>query len=246
MPSQIDCSVISLLNSPRRPHVHEHLAEKGLGFQFFDAVDGRSLPEQFKSHLSFWTQNNITRKRLLPGEVGVFASHYSLWKETAQAGRPRIILEDDVFLTSYAETVVQTLPNLLKQFDFVRLHQTVHGETGVGVYEGIQVSRCHCAKDAALAYAISARAARKFVEHADTWPEPVDHYIASTYIHGVDVYVVSPCAAEIQEQFESSIQPQKRTRVPVWLKPVVKPIHFLNKQRINLHLLRQRAKIQRA
>lgn len=243
MEPPIACSVISLPGSSRRPHVAGHLGQHGVDFEFFDAVDGRELPSEFRGFLSYWTQNNITRKRLLPGEVGVFASHYSLWQETAKSGCSRVIVEDDVYLTEHARSVLDSLPALLHQFGFIRLHRTVHGESPAGCVNGLSVARCHCAKDAALAYALTATAARRLVSYAQKWPEPVDHYISSSYLHGVDIYVVNPNAAEIREQFDSSIQPTRRTQVPFWMKPAVKPIHFLNKQRLNYHLHRQRSKI---
>ena len=245
MTDMLDCSVISLVGSPRRAHVSEHLREHQIPFQFFDAIDGRLLPERFHRHLSFWTQNNITRKRLLPGELGVFASHFSLWQEVADSGRPRVIFEDDIYLTESTAIAFPRLSSLAEEFGFVRLHATVHGTRPVGQRGKLTVSLCMCPKDAALAYALTPEVARRLVDCAAVWAEPVDHFISSTYVHGIEVHVVEPCMAEIREQFDSSIQPGKRTTIPLWLKPFVKPVHFANKHRIGRQLRRQKRMLSR-
>lgn len=226
----VQCLVISLKDSPRRPHVVNHLAEENIPFEFFDAKDGRNLSNEFASLQSFWTKHNIIRKRLLPGELGCFASHYSIWKRCASSNVPHLVFEDDIALNEHTAHVMSQLPGLVERLGFIRLHPTVHGKVAVGSHEGIEIHQCYAPKDATLAYCLCPAAAKNLVANCNSWSAPLDHYVASTYRHGVDIYELSPCIARSQEEFESSVQPSKRVRVPLWMRPFVKPIHGINKR----------------
>ena len=91
--------VISLAReAERRARMAQELA--GFDFEFFDAVDGRTLDGAQYAHRLDAEWFRIMRGReLAPGEIGCFLSHYGLWERLVAAGTPcALILEDDARL----------------------------------------------------------------------------------------------------------------------------------------------------
>jgi len=86
--------IISLESSTaRRDLCVGMMGAAGLPFSFFDAVDGRSLSAQAKSHIYDETANCERFKRpLSPSEIGCYLSHLKLWEHIAEGRTPAALV----------------------------------------------------------------------------------------------------------------------------------------------------------
>lgn len=99
--------VISLVrDAERREAMNRELA--GIEFKFFDAVDGRKLDESHyrrRMQADWWRV--MRGRRMSPGMIGCFLSHYALWEHLVETGTPyAVILEDDARLDGEFTAVV--------------------------------------------------------------------------------------------------------------------------------------------
>lgn len=87
--------VISLANAhERRTHVTQEFGQKGVNFEFFDAI----TPEQV-AQLAQKFDINISNSPLTQGELGCMFSHLSLWQKMIDENIEYLaIFEDDVHL----------------------------------------------------------------------------------------------------------------------------------------------------
>ncbi len=81
----IPIHVISLTRTPKRRERFVAL-NKGLRFQWFDAVDGLELPGTLPGYT--------------PGATGCALSHRALWEQCVRSGEPLTVAEDDAGLHS--------------------------------------------------------------------------------------------------------------------------------------------------
>ena len=84
-------------NTDRRARMDEQLRRLGLDYILFRAIDGGSKEEQLGIRVDAQAYSRNMGAPLLPGKVGVYASHVAVWEalhaSTHSAG---LILEDDV------------------------------------------------------------------------------------------------------------------------------------------------------
>lgn len=102
--------VISLVrDTERREAMKKELA--GLDFRFFDAVDGRELDESaYRRRLQTDWWRRMRGRRMSPGMIGCFLSHYALWEGMVETGTPyAIILEDDARLDDDFTVVIEKI-----------------------------------------------------------------------------------------------------------------------------------------
>src|SRR5690606_11626523 len=104
--SAIPIRVISLASRlDRRRQISDQFDRLSIsGYSFLDAVNGKQQPD----HPLFAHYDPIARARvrgrgrdLKPSQLGCFASHYLLWQECAESGRPLIVVEDDAVLKGH-------------------------------------------------------------------------------------------------------------------------------------------------
>ena len=83
----------------------------GIDFRFFDAVDGRELDEseyQHRMQVDWWRV--MRGRRMSPGMIGCFLSHYALWEHLVETGTPyAIVLEDDTRLDDGFPAVIESV-----------------------------------------------------------------------------------------------------------------------------------------
>ena len=102
--------VISLVrDTERREAMKKELA--GLDFQFFDAVDGRELDEPKYRHRMQADWWRVMRgRRMSPGMIGCFLSHYAVWERMVESGTPyAIVFEDDARLDDDFTVVIEKI-----------------------------------------------------------------------------------------------------------------------------------------
>jgi glycosyl transferase family 25 len=90
-----------LINLPRdvarRERMTVQLAAMGLDFTLFPAVDGRAREQELRRRADPAAYARNMGSPLLPGKLGVYASHVAVWEAlVASPHRAALILEDDV------------------------------------------------------------------------------------------------------------------------------------------------------
>lgn len=213
--------IISLVRSTSR---REEVLRNPLGdiqHQFFDAIDASA-----GQHLSVsrYDEDGAIRRfglPLLPGEVGCFASHYTLWRHCVSIGRPIAIMEDDVTVTPHFVEAFGLAAQHIEACRFIRLaglkerafstvRQLTERHSLVRFRRGPMGTQCYC---------LSPRGAALLLQGAERWTQPVDLYIDSFWRHGVASLAILPFEArESDEQASETTIAGREVRRGGWAK----------------------------
>ncbi|MBA2796938.1 glycosyltransferase family 25 protein [Aeromonas veronii] len=118
--------IISLTRSAdRRAMVERQMSHLGINFEFFDAVDGKSLPSDRLAKVDFNLARETCGHDLSLGEVGCAMSHINIYEVMVERDIPRcVILEDDIYVHMHFKAIVNEVTNK-NSSDIVFLH---HGK----------------------------------------------------------------------------------------------------------------------
>lgn len=118
--------IISLTRSAdRRAMVERQMSHLGIDFEFFDAVDGKSLPSDRLAKVDFNLARETCGHDLSLGEVGCAMSHINIYEVMVERNIPRcVILEDDIYVHMHFKAIVNEVINK-NSSDIVFLH---HGK----------------------------------------------------------------------------------------------------------------------
>ncbi|MBL9046279.1 MAG: glycosyltransferase family 25 protein [Tabrizicola sp.] len=110
---------IWLINLPRetarRAAMEAQLSMLGLDFTLFPAVDGRAEEAQLRQRADAEAYYRNMGSPLLPGKLGVFASHMAVWEAFLQGPhKAALIFEDDVV---FHDDFLQALDTALENSD---------------------------------------------------------------------------------------------------------------------------------
>lgn len=195
--------VVSLKKSKdRRRNIEKQFKLKGLSFEFFDAIDGRS-----SYHPIFEKYNNKKRLRrkgysLTPGEKGCFASHYELWNKCINLNEPIVILEDDIALHDNFPLLIADILRVANEYGFIRLITFLNDDLILtsSNYENFRVVSYKKRVLGTQGYVISPIAAKKLVDASNEWFEPVDDFIDHEWRHKAGVFCAQPsCISHLDE-----------------------------------------------
>ncbi|MBN3575766.1 glycosyltransferase family 25 protein [Vibrio neptunius] len=216
--------VISLKRSPeRRDYIKKQLDQLDIDFDFFDAVDGRAEPphelfENYNYAKRLWlTSGRMPSK----GELGVYGSHYLLWKKSIELGEPIIVFEDDAAILPSFPSSLKVVDEKIERYGFLRLEP----KTDKGVLclkeEGDNFSISFMTNNygGLRCYAISPGAAKKLVSNSERWCMPVDNYVGSLYLHDMPSYILSPAVVENPQEFATTIQLGEESKATWYRKP---------------------------
>ncbi|WP_391088853.1 glycosyltransferase family 25 protein [Vibrio sp. NH-UV-68] len=216
--------VISLKRSPeRRKYIKKQLDDLGVEFEFFDAVDGRAEPphplfESYDYAKRLWlTSGRMPSK----GELGVYGSHYLLWKKSIEIEEPIIVFEDDAAILPSFPSYLDIIKSKIIHYGFLRLEPK--NNKGVLCFkeegENFRISFMTDNFGGLRCYAISPDAAKKLVDHSKRWSMPVDNYVGSIYLHEMPSYILSPAVVENPQEFDSTIQLGEEKKAKWYRKP---------------------------
>lgn len=194
----------------RRQRVTEKLAEIGMGCEFFAAVNGfEGLPEELADKPDDEYRIKYRGRPLTPGEKGVYASHYLLWKKCIELDEPIAIFEDDFLPTPFFHQVIAKLPELHEYYDYLRLEPqdtNFSNKMVENTPDGFQVVMWMDNAGGARGYSITPKAAKRFVEESETWLCAVDNFIGEPYKHHIPSMGLIPYAVYNPADMESQIQ----------------------------------------
>lgn len=194
----------------RRNRVNDNLSDLNVDFEFFSAVDGFvGLPEELKNKPDDKYRVKYRGRPLTPGEKGVYASHYLLWKKCIELNEPIAIFEDDFLPTPFFNQVIAKLPALHECYDYLRLEaQDTNFSCDMveNTSDGFQIVFWKDNLGGARGYSITPKAAKQFLSHSDRWLCAVDNFIGEGFKHKVCSFGVIPYAVYNASDMESQIQ----------------------------------------
>lgn len=188
--------VISLAReAERRARMAQELA--GFDFEFFDAVDGRTLDAAQYAHRMDAEWFRIMRGReLSPGEIGCFLSHYAAWERLSDAGTPyAVVLEDDARLEDGFAEVVEKIVDAETGWDFVYLamRRRYRMDRVLSLPGGSHaLVRCRRRAGGAVGYLIRPGAAEALLHYCWRIRAPIDWLTAEWWQNGLRYYWVHP------------------------------------------------------
>jgi glycosyl transferase, family 25 len=198
MPEQPDIIVISLRRATeRRRSIERQFSEMDLSFSFFDAVDGKLGHELFANY-DAKKAKKIGELTLTPGHLGCYASHYLVWQQCYESGRPLVVLEDDALI--FADPFIAFLnqaKDLPEEFGCVRLFANKSRNTSywtVFEQDGLAIGKFLRGHKSATGYYLTPAAAKKLLRFGERWVEPADIEMDQFWANGVECYgVLEPC-----------------------------------------------------
>jgi len=188
--------VISLKRSTeRRLRIENQLNNAGVKFTFFDAVDGSI--EKFKYHDRASPKKTKLRYgyTLTLNEIACYASHLSMWEKCIQLDEPIIVLEDNCNIDESFYSNFNSFHTNIAKYKFIKLF--IYFERKVRrvietVNDEINIVQYHRRGTGAQGYILTPYVAKKLVENATEFIEPVDNYMEKPWRHGVKTYYYHP------------------------------------------------------
>ena len=220
-------SVINLDESVERlASISAQFERLGLAFTRFEAVRAGQGADFFGRYDETQYLAN-TGRTATAGEVACFASHGHLWRRCAELEEPMVILEDDARLSPLFPVALAVVASLLDAHGFIRLQE--HGParhvrtTRVATASPFEVHYYSRYPFGAMAYAISPRVARRFIDRSRVLTGPVDVFIKKYWEHGQPLFGLTPSPVENGELSSASTierrdkaPPSTRLRVRRW------------------------------
>lgn len=194
--------VISLQRSlDRRSRVSHMLKERGLEFEFFDAVDGRSLDHN--SHVAAgapWA--------LLPGEVGCYLSHLGVWRRVVNEHVDvALVLEDDAFFDVSALAVIEACIKSTQGWDAIRL-SSIEKQVGLIVRkmgDDFRLILPTKSPSGLAGYLVSHSGAKRMLAAYGEILMPIDTAIDEYWRHGLNIPLISPPVIHHRQDLISTI-----------------------------------------
>ena len=214
--------VISLESaSDRRRSVRAQFRAAGLPFRFFDAIDGsRELDAGFEGIDEAVYRLNTYRDPL-PGEIGCYASHVSLWRHCVELGEPIVVLEDDCRLEGHFAEALGVVGSLIQEFGFIRLQgfgrsvgfKSALKSRVLGSVRGHSLHYLSSVPLCLLGYAVSPSCAARLVAASRRIESPIDKFVQRTWEHGEPIFALSPaCVSDSALAADTTIGVRKTNK----------------------------------
>ncbi|GAA9296327.1 glycosyltransferase family 25 protein [Helicobacter pylori] len=228
----------------------ESLKLQGISYEIFDAIYSKISPTQLHPlilehlHPSFivedlWafcknekhppcTLKNFfyalkhCGKRMGFGELGCYASHYSLWQKCIELNEAICILEDDIIVKERFKESLEFCYQHINELGYIRL---MHLEENVAKQKTLikGVSQILNFKDGigTQGYVLAPKAAQKLLKYsAKEWVMPIDCVMDRHYWHGVKNYVLEEfaIACDGMNTQNSNTEKQRPKKLPLSIR----------------------------
>lgn len=189
-----EITVISLARDAERRASFARQAEAaGVDWRFFDACTALTPALQYDPADSIIAWG----RALTPGELGVYASHYSLWQGLIASGADQLIaFEDDTLVDWAFIRRISEIDFSAQGVQFLKLFSRIASPCKCLRWEYIEPSRSLIRfTDYALgaqAYLITRSGAQTLVRHCRRVRRPIDHEMERFWAHGLPNLAVYP------------------------------------------------------
>lgn len=200
-----------LINLPRdldrRERMAAQLSALGLSYTTFAAIDGRANEAELRKRADPEAYARNMGMPLLPGKLGVYASHLAVWDAFLKSDHPvALILEDDVvFHDDFLEALDTTLAHSdlwdIVRFNCIRaklpVTQARLGRYALNAYIGPFTGNA--------AYLIHRDVAKRLA--SNLWPQTraLDHELNRFYMHDYRLLGLEPWASHPDDGGTSTI-----------------------------------------
>jgi len=213
--------IISLTNATqRRARISAQLERLGLAYEFFDACRGDDGYQPYFEGYDPDIFMLYSRRTALPGEIGCYASHKSLWQKCIETQEPIVIIEDDAHLDDRLPDALKTAAKIIQQCGFIRLEPNKQSRQfykpsryqSVGYLDNFEISYLSRIALCTTSYIVSPAAAGKLVFASNVLLAPVDKFNQRNWHHGQALYLLSPEMVRAQDdELESQIKLDAKT-----------------------------------
>lgn len=200
--------VVSLASaSTRRAAFAERARGADCNWSFFDALTALN-PAQIYNE----ARARVVKRALLPGELGCFGSHYSLWSWLLQSEHQQLVVfEDDAIIDWTFVRMLCKLDLARLRMNYLRLYaiRTPKLRLKVGSIGGRHLFRMFGYAYGTQGYVITRRGAEQMLPHARMVTWPVDDLLDRSWSHGLANLCVFPFVVR-EAPVESTITQQAR------------------------------------
>ncbi|OPG20692.1 glycosyltransferase family 25 protein [Helicobacter pylori] len=226
----------------------ESLKLQGISYEIFDAIYSKISPTQLHPlilehlHPSFMIEDLLAfykkhppcafknffyalkhcGKRMGFGELGCYASHYSLWQKCIELNEAICILEDDIIIKDRFKESLEFCRQHINELGYIRL---MHLEENVAKQKTPVkgVSQILNFKDGigTQGYVLAPKAAQKLLKYsAKEWVMPIDCVMDRHYWHGVKNYVLEEfaIACDGMNAQNSNTEKQRPKKLPLSIR----------------------------
>ena len=192
----------------RRARIETRLAELGLPWERFPAVDGRRLKSHHE-HLIDRAAHAARGLEFSPGTIGCWLSHREAQRIVAEGAEPMaLILEDDIAIADdLPEVLARIERGAAGRFDVIRLHRYKVHRKFVPVHSigNAEIGFVRPTDSGAQAYVITREAASRLIATIPRMVQLADHALYEHWTHGLVVCSIDPPVIRHDDQGRSSI-----------------------------------------
>ena len=202
---------VCLINLPRsrerREAMQKRLAEIGLTYTLFAAIDGREERARLFEHVDVPAfQRNVGRD-VLPGEVGCYFSHITVWQQFVDSGEDfLLVLEDDVVFGPDFLDALRLAVRARAHWDFLKLNKIrAHQPVCQGLVGPYRLNAYLGAATGFGAYLIQRETARRLLPAMLPITRPIDHELDRYHVHQLRHFGLEPFPSYVRDDNQSTI-----------------------------------------
>lgn len=202
---------IWLINLPRsdqrRKSMVSQLDKLQLGYEIFNAVDGRENWTSLEETVNIPAFERNTGRKVIPAEIGCYHSHLEVWKllcaSDAEIG---LVLEDDVVFHDSFVTAVEAAITAADNWDILKLN-FIRADWPIAKGKAVdwELYAYHGAFTGMGAYLIKRNIALKLLHSFLPITRPIDHELDRSHIYQIRHYGMVPYPSHVDDQNQSTI-----------------------------------------
>lgn len=226
MMQSLSIQMINLVRAnKRRTAMIKQLDHLNLDYQIFSAIDGKKEADKLAHHVDNTAFQRHTGRKILPGEIGVYMSHITLWQEFLLTKKDiLLVLEDDVIFHDDFNVALRAALDAKLHWDFLKLNkirakqpicQKRIGQYHINAYIGPATGLG--------AYLIGRDLIEELLPKMLPISRPIDHELDRIHIHKFRHFGLEPFPSHVDdggystitgENFNQVIKPPKYKRIP--------------------------------